>query len=191
MVTSVKGPAQDPPMDRVKGRRADAVRNRDALLRAARRRFAREGFGVPVEELARDAGVAVGTVYRHFPTKDALADAVIERAFAELADAAEAALGASDPGAAFDAFVRDTGRVMARDRVLVAAARARPGLRTRVKQVRRLFDVTDELLASAVASGAMRQGIDANDISALLAGIGETSDVERYLDVVCAGLRPA
>jgi len=173
----------------VKALRADAARNRDALLEAARRRFAQRGFGVPVEDVARDAGIAVGTVYRHFPTKDALVDAVIERAFAELGDEAEAALEAADPGTALFAFLRDTAATMARDRVLVAAARARPGLRTRVVAVRRLFDVTNELLARACEAGAVREGVNADDIAALLAGVGETSSVDRYMDVVCAGLR--
>jgi AcrR family transcriptional regulator len=172
----------------VKALRADAARNRDALLAAARVRFARDGFGVPVEEIAQEAGVAVGTVYRHFPTKDALVDAVIAAAFTELGDAAEAALAAPDPGPAFFAFVRDAGRVMARDRVLVAAARARPESRHRVPVVRRLFDLTDQLLERARDAGTVRDGIDADDVSALLAGVGETAAVERYLDVVCRGL---
>jgi len=110
----------------VKALRADAARNRDALLTAARHRFARDGFDVPVEEIAQQAGVAVGTVYRHFPTKDALVDAVIERAFTELADEAEAALSAADPGAAFFAFVRVAGAVMARDLVFFSTMRPPP-----------------------------------------------------------------
>jgi AcrR family transcriptional regulator len=175
----------------VKGLRADAARNRDALLGAARELFAEHGFSVPVEDIAATAGIAVGTVYRHFPTKDALLDAVIERAFDELADRAEASLADPDPAAALFTFVRETGTVMARDHVLVAAARARPGLRERVDAVQRLFTVTDRLLARGRALGAVRTGVTADVVAALLAGVGETNSVAHYLDVVCAGLRPA
>lgn len=168
--------------------RADAARNRDALLVAARALFAADGFDASVEAVAQAAGVAVGTVYRHFPTKEALGEAVIEQAFAELGDDAERALAAAEPGTALFAFVRHAGAIMARDRVLVAAARARPGLRDRVPVVQRLFDVTDRVIARARVAGAVRPGIRSDDVAALLAGVGEATDIERYLDVVCAGL---
>ena len=115
MPTAPSAPATRPP-------RADARRNRDAVLAAARSALARGGLDTPMEAVARAAGVGVATVYRNFPTKAALVDAVIERSFRELTANAKAALAAPDVDRAFFDFLRDTGKVMARDRVLVAAA---------------------------------------------------------------------
>ena len=73
--------------------RADARRNRERVLAAAGAAFAEAGFDAQVEDIARRAGVGVGTLYRHFPTKDALVDALAEAHFGHLADLLEAALG--------------------------------------------------------------------------------------------------
>jgi AcrR family transcriptional regulator len=179
--------------------RADAARNLDAVLDAARRVFAERGVDVPVEEIARQAGVGVGTVYRRFPTKEALLGAVIERSFDELTAAARCALGADDPAPAFFEFLVDAATVMARDRVLVAVARAQGQRRDqRAPAVIRLFEVTDALLARAQAEGGVRPGITAEDVSALLSGVGEAANeggepsadgLARYLAVVIDGLR--
>jgi AcrR family transcriptional regulator len=157
------------------------------------------GLDVPVEEIAREAGVGVGTVYRNFPTKDALLTAVIAEAFESLTADAGRALARSDAGAAFFTFLRETAVVMARDRVLVRAARAADARgQVRSAEVQALFDVTDALLARAIAAGAVRAGIIAEDVSALLAGVGDVTtarsptshDLDRYLAVVIDGLRP-
>jgi AcrR family transcriptional regulator len=139
-------------------------------------------------------------VYRNFPTKEALVDAVIEQAFEELRAAAEAALDDPDPGASFFALLRGCAATMARDVVLVRAARAadRPDA-PRPVHVRRLFDATDAVLGRAIAAGAVRDGITAEDVAALLIGIGEaanhppaaTADVlDRYVTILVDGLRP-
>ncbi len=182
-------------------RRADATRNRAALLDAARGVLAARGLDVPVEEIARSAGVGVGTVYRNFPTKDALVAAVIERAFDELTAASVAALDEPDAGAAFYELVHDSALVMARDIVLVRAARAGTDLaRGRPEAVRRLFAATGAVLERAIAAGAVREGVTADDISALLIGIGEAANhlgepmtelVERYVAILTSGLRPS
>ena len=178
--------------------RADAVRNRDAVLSAARAVLAAGGLDAPMDDIAAAAGVGVATVYRHFPNKTALVDAVLAHSFEALTAEAEAALAASDPGAACFEYVRHVGRVMARDRVLVAASRSLDRPR-RPSVVRGLFDVVDELLERARAAGAIREDVTADELPALLAGAGDaanlrgraTPDVlERYLDVVTAGLRP-
>jgi len=177
--------------------RADARRNRDAVLAAARTALAQGGLDTPMEVVARAAGVGVATVYRNFPTKAALVDAVIELSFEELTAAAAAALSAPDAGPAFFEFVRETGRVMARDRVLVTAARAAFAVR-RPPVVQELFDATDGLLTRAIAEGAVRDGITAEDVQALLSGAGDAAHqggrptpraLERFLDVVTDGLR--
>jgi len=81
--------------------RADARRNRDKVLRAAREAFAASGYGVPLDEIAARAGVGPGTVYRHFPAKEVLFQAVITARVEDLIDDARARAGAADPGGAF------------------------------------------------------------------------------------------
>ena len=84
--------------------RADARRNRARLLDVAEAVFAAKGTSASTEEIAREAGVGIGTVFRHFPTKEALLEAVFVGRLQRLADEAEAHLDADDPGAAFFAF---------------------------------------------------------------------------------------
>src|SRR5258708_18894950 len=85
--------------------RADARRNRTRVLQAAQQAFATEGLAVPLDEIARLAGVGAGTVYRHFPTKEALFEAVLVDRLEGLVEDARAARGAADAGQAFYAFV--------------------------------------------------------------------------------------
>jgi AcrR family transcriptional regulator len=179
--------------------RADAVRNRQAVLEAARVVLAARGLDASMDDIAAAAGVGVATVYRHFPNKTALVDAVLAHSFEALTAEAEDALTEPDVGAACLEYIRHAGMVMARDRVLVAASRSldQP---SRPPVVQRLFDVVDELLGRARAAGAIRSDIGADELPALLAGAGDAANLrgrstpdglERYLDVVIAGLRVA
>ena len=88
-------PAPDRPL------RADARRNRQRLLEVAYQVFAAEGLAVPIDEIARRAGVGAGTVYRHFPTKEALFRAIVVDRVTRLVEQAHAAAGSPDPGEAF------------------------------------------------------------------------------------------
>src|SRR6201993_1371971 len=85
--------------------RADAARNRENVLRAARDAFAKFGYGVPLDQIAARAGVGPGTVYRHFPTKEALFEAVVTARVTDLVSDARARTDADDPGAAFFGFL--------------------------------------------------------------------------------------
>ena len=78
--------------------RADAARNREKVLRAAREAFAESGYGVPLDEIASRAGVGPGTVYRHFPSKEALFEAVVTARITDLVSDARARADADDPG---------------------------------------------------------------------------------------------
>ena len=84
--------------------RADARRNRDRVLEAALAAFGTEGSDVSLDEIARRAGVGAGTVYRHFPTKEALFEAVVFDRIGELVEEARALLDDPDPGRAFSSF---------------------------------------------------------------------------------------
>ena len=85
--------------------RADARRNRDQILRAADELFAEEGLAVPVDEIARRAGVGAGTLYRHFPTKEALFEAVLISHMDAIAERGRALAGHEDAGAALFEFL--------------------------------------------------------------------------------------
>src|SRR5437762_13388240 len=85
--------------------RSDARRNRERLVASARTLFASDGVDVPVEEITRHAGVGMGTLYRHFPTKEDLIDAVLEDAFSGLLDAAKEAAEAEDAWAGLTSFL--------------------------------------------------------------------------------------
>src|ERR687886_977397 len=104
-------PPPEPPAARPL--RADAARNRDRVLRAARDAFAEAGLEVGVEEIARRAGVGKGTLYRRFPTKEALVRAIFDGGLDELERAARDAAGARDAGDGFRAFLAAAARMQA------------------------------------------------------------------------------
>jgi AcrR family transcriptional regulator len=179
--------------------RADARRNRARLLTAAEELFAAKGSGVPIDEIARRAGVGVGTVYRHFPTKELLFAAVVRERLERLAAEARLLLAADDPGAAFFAFFRslveagatkkDLSDALAGAGVDVVAHTA--GLAAELR------DALAELLTRAQRAGAVRADIGAADLYALLAGVllsldrqrGDAALRERMIAVIGDGLR--
>ena len=176
--------------------RADARRNRARVLAAAATVFAAQGVGASTEEVARAAGVGVGTVFRHFPTKEALLLAVYEARLAELADEARALADADDPGAAFEAFFRT---VVARSgtKLAVVDALAVVGIDVRTSaQQTGLGAALRVLLTRAQDAGRIRADIGIADVTALLAGASRavqqatTDDVRRRaVDIVLSGLR--
>src|ERR1700722_7847716 len=98
--------------------RADAARNRDAIVAVAREVFAEQGLSAPLEEIAAQAGVGIGTLYRRFPTRRDLVGAALDGKAAQYAQAAEQALAASDSWDAFTGFVQRTCELQAADRGL-------------------------------------------------------------------------
>jgi AcrR family transcriptional regulator len=162
--------AVDDPQNRP--RRADARRNRDRVLEAARAAFGAEGSDVSLDKIARRAGVGAGTVYRHFPTKEALFEAVVFDRIGVLVEEARALADEPDPGHAFSSFVERLAREGARKRDLVEAL-ARDGIRLQLGEapiVRALTDVLAELLRRAQRAGAVRSDIGVDDVVALLTG---------------------
>ena len=99
--------------------RADAQRNLDRLLEAAGECFAEQGVDASIDEIARRAGVGHGTVFRRFPTKDALLAAVLAGQMLQLSNTADLAFGEADAGEAFDRFVRNVAEAYARNRSLI------------------------------------------------------------------------
>jgi len=178
--------------------RADARRNHEKVLAAARAQFAEHGLEAQIDEIAAEAGVGVGTVYRHFPTKLDLLEALANERFEGLADAARAALEVADPWEAFTGFMTYSARVMAEDRALSEAmdqhARTCGAASERVG----LLELTGEIVARAQASGQLRDDIVAWDVPSIVCGLGRAVRAregmpvmswERYLEIMLAGLR--
>jgi len=152
--------------------RADARRNRERILRAAREAFATKGIGVPLDEIARRAGVGPGTVHRHFPAKEALFEAVVVEHLEELTGDAHKALEAEDAGPAFFGFLaRMTSEADAKQDLADAIAGAGASLRGETQQVAAgLRETFAALLARAQEAGAVRADVDAEDVQAIVLG---------------------
>jgi len=149
--------------------RADAARNRDRLLAAAGEVFAERGLEAPLEEIARRAGVSIGTLYNRFPTRDDLFDAIFPPRMAVLDAAAEAALADPDPWSGFVAFTEALFALHAEDRGLNDALAQRvplsPGV---VEACHRCFQYIEQLVAKAQSSGSLRDDFEVADFAALI-----------------------
>ncbi|WP_369261188.1 TetR/AcrR family transcriptional regulator [Streptomyces sp. R35] len=152
--------------------RADARRNRERILRTAREAFATEGIGVPLDEIARRAGVGAGTVHRHFPTKESLFEAVVVEHLGQLTRDARAALEDDDAGSAFFSFVlRMTEEADAKQDLAEAVAGAGSRMGAAAEQLAAdLREAFAELLARAQEAGAVRTDVDAADAQAIVVG---------------------
>jgi AcrR family transcriptional regulator len=177
--------------------RADAARNRARVLEVAYQTFADEGLAVPIDEIARRAGVGAGTVYRHFPTKDDLFRAVIEDRLRHVTDAGRTLLESGDQrGEALFDFLRSMVQWGETDQGLVEAlAGLGVDVNTAVPGAEAEFmAVLGELLASAQRAGTVRGDVTVPEVKALLVGCqamqAYNADVaERVTGVVFDGLR--
>lgn len=177
--------------------RADARRNLGLVLDAASEVFAERGPDASIDEIARRAGVGHGTVFRRFPTKDALLAAVLGRRLDELAAHAEALVEDGDPESAFEQFVWLAADAWGRDRALFDGV-PRCECFPEVSDAKaRVHACSSELLRRAQASGALRDDVTAADVEALIssamlaASRAESADAwRRYISVVLGGLRP-
>ena len=179
--------------------RADARRNRDRLLEAARTAFAAEGLSVPLDEIARRAGVGPGTLYRHFPAKETLFEAVLHDRIQRLADEAHALRSAPDAGAALLGFIDRLIAEAALKRDLVdALASAGSDLNASLAETgAQLRSEIQHLLVRAQRDGTVRDDIDIADLMAITAGMlfalqrrpGDQADPRRAVAVLRDGLR--
>jgi AcrR family transcriptional regulator len=178
--------------------RADAERNRARILAAAAEVFADRGLDVSLDDIAALAGVGVGTVYRRFPDKDALIDALFEEKINGAVELAERALQIEDPWEGFTIFMRGMCRMQAGDRGFKDALLAGDRGRERVAAARaQIAPRAIELLTRAQEAGAIRSDLGAFDVPMLNLCIGliadRTRDVapdywERVLTIVIDGI---
>jgi AcrR family transcriptional regulator len=180
--------------------RRDAERNRQRILAAAGELFAERGLAVTLDDIARYAGVGVGTVYRRYPDKELLIDALFEERLKALCEAAEAALAIDDPWDGLVLFFERGGELQARDRGLkeLIADHAHGG-ECLIRARDRLRVLVTELFDRAKAAGVVRADAEALDTPLIFMMLGplmeRARDVEpdlwrRYLGLVLDGLRP-
>jgi AcrR family transcriptional regulator len=146
--------------------RRDAQRNRDAIVAAAREVFCDYGLEAPLEEIARRAGVGIGTLYRRFPGRVKLLDAVLADTVQAHVDAAEQALAMDDPWNGFTYYLEETCRLQAGDRGLNDVMGMRFPRAATVEAVKsRLFDVVAQVVDRAQQSGQLRADLTLDDLA--------------------------
>jgi AcrR family transcriptional regulator len=177
-----------------RAQRADARRNRERVLDAARTCMARAGIDAQIEEIARTAGVGVGTVYRHFPAKDDLVEALAQARFERLAELARAALASEDAGAAFDSFMRAAACIQSEDRALSEVLTSRPETMSAAAGRVDMLALVGELMQRGKRAGTIRKDADPQDVPMLMCALAGTyrnphASPERYIGIVLDGLR--
>jgi AcrR family transcriptional regulator len=178
--------------------RADARRNRDKIVEAARAEFAEAGLEAQMDDVAARAGVGVGTVYRHFPTKEALVRAVIVHKMSGLAEMGRRRLDAGgDPWEAFRAWLWDCAETHLHDRGLSQVLSTQPAstFREIASSETDLVDVSSALVAHAQEAGAVRSDARGEDVGLLMCGLAAVVESSwgptawrRYLTIVEKGL---
>jgi AcrR family transcriptional regulator len=179
--------------------RRDAQANRDRIVTAARAAFAAAGIEVPVEEIARCAAVGMGTLYRHFPAKEDLIDAVLEDAFAAFVDAAEQALDEQDAWAGFCGFLERAFALHGENRGLKDIIAMRAHGRARAEAMRtRMRPLLRRLIERAQEQGALRADFTAEDMPVVFWAGGRVIEAtaavapefwRRHLGLLLDGLR--
>jgi AcrR family transcriptional regulator len=179
--------------------RRDAQRNRARIVSSARTLFARDGVEVSVDDITREAGVGMGTLYRHFPTKEELIDAVLEDAFEELVELAEEAAAAEDAWAGFAGFLEQALAQHAANRGLkdVLATSERGAQRAEAMR-KRIRPLLHRAIERAQDQGALRPDFTAEDLPLVFWTGGRVIETtatvapdhwRRYLGLLLDGLR--
>jgi AcrR family transcriptional regulator len=178
--------------------RADAIRNRERVLEAAKAVFSAGGPEASLEAVARKAGVGIGTLYRHFPTREALFEAVYRREVQQLTELAEQLKSEADPVDALRRWLRSNVEFVATKKGMSAALAlaVQSSSELTAFSFERLTKAVGALLDRAVAAGEIRSDISPEDILRALVGMcylhdqpGWQNSVVRLLDVFVDGLR--
>ena len=178
--------------------RVDAVRNRERVLEAAKAVFSAGGPDASLEAVARRAGVGIGTLYRHFPTREALFEAVYRREVQQLGELAEQLKSEPDPVEALRRWLRSNVEFVGTKKGMTTALAlaVKPSSELTAFSFERLTRAVGALLDRAVAAGAIRADVSPEDLLRALIGMcymhdqpGWQTSVMRLLDVFVDGLR--
>lgn len=179
--------------------RKDAARNRELLIAAGREVFARRGIEASLDDVARQAGVGVGTAYRHFANKSELLSAIMAQSIDEFVLAVEAALDIADPWAALVAFFEAGLAVQTRDRGLREVLLGAHDAETMTRVQDRLMGPIDTLVKRAKKARVVRKDIETSDLGMIITMVCSIADLagddhpelwRRYLDLCLEGLKP-
>jgi AcrR family transcriptional regulator len=160
--------------------RADAQRNRQRILAAAEALFAERGVGVSIDDIAAAAGVGVGTMYRRFPDRETLIEALFEEKIASIAQRARDALAMEDPWEGFVTFMRGAAREQATNRGLKDVLLSPDRGRERVAAIRdTIRPIASQLLRRAQEAGAVREDLRDFDMPMLQLAVALIADQSR------------
>jgi AcrR family transcriptional regulator len=185
--------------ERPRARAAEARRNRQNLIAAATRAFASGDEHVSLEAIAKDAGVGIGTLYRHFPKREALVEAVYEDQVGRLRASAGEMLAQQPPAAAFRSWTMVFIDWAATKHGMIDTLRAlmSSGQIERGQMRAQLIAIVSLFLDAGSAAGDLRSDVDAADVAAIFAGVltvagtpGQRAQAARMLSLVLDGLRP-
>jgi len=180
--------------------RSDAQRNRERILEVAKVAFTKQGADASLDEIAKQAGVGAGTLYRHFPTRDALIEGVYRNEVEKLAAAAERFAETISPIEALRAWMLLFVDYVAAKHIIAPALNSLVGGPSRLYEGSRslIQEAMEELVKRAKKSGNLRKDLDPSDLLRVLIGVshvGSGSDwqqsARRLVDILIAGSRPA
>jgi AcrR family transcriptional regulator len=180
--------------------RTDALRNRERILEVAKEAFTRHGADTSLDDIAKQAGVGAGTLYRHFPTRDVLIEAVYRSEVEKLAAAAHGFAIAMPPVEALRAWLLLFVDYIAAKHIIAPALNSVAGGPSRLYEGSRSLvqGAIEELVKRAKKSGDVRRDIDASDLLRAVIGVSYVSSggdwqrsARRLVDILIAGSRPA
>jgi AcrR family transcriptional regulator len=197
-VTEQGPPVPASPAAPARATRADARRNRRAVIDAARMLFADQGLDAQMPDVAKVAKVGVGTVYRHFPTKDDLIAALVAERFERLAEAAREGLDSPDAWEGIAGFIRFAAQIQADDRGLCEVMGSRPETMDAAARAAGLPELCDKLVKRAQRSRQLRRDLEWQDIPMIACGLGTATQSgptpslgrwPRLVEIILDGLR--
>lgn len=192
MKKKVSQPARKP--------RIDALRNRERILEAAKEAFTHHGADASLDDIAKQASVGAGTLYRHFPTRDALIEAVYRCEVEKLAAAARGFAASMPPSEALRAWLLLFIEYIAAKHIIAPALNSVAGGATRLYEGSRglVQEAIEDLVKRAKKSGDVRRDIDASDLLRAVIGVSYVSSggawqqsAKRLVEILIAGSRPA
>jgi AcrR family transcriptional regulator len=179
--------------------RSDGRRNRELLLEAAARAFATEGAEATLNGIARDAGVGIATLFRHFPTREALVEAAYSNSLEHVCSAADALVASTDSHTAARAWFGKLLDYLSQKQGMADTLRAlvADDLDSRVNSLDRVVAAVQVLLDAGKADGLLRDDVAAVDVVASISGIAliagrpqQRAQADRLVDLLLDGLRP-